>query len=146
MVLRALSTIGLSFITSTAFSPARSEVLIAQSKVNPRIPLAQDIQKVAFQFASNPEDYSLVEKTNQLSWKMIRMSEGLSSCSIPAYYLPQKMEGLNTSYVMMMNTLKQMGNVPESVKDQTRASYEGMLNGQKKSVAIVLDEVMKYCN
>ena len=55
------------------------------------------------------------------------------------------MESLNTSYVMMMNSLSSMGNVPESVKDQTRSSFEGTLNGLKKWVAKVLDQVMKYC-
>ena len=124
---------------------AYSQNLIAQAKVSPRIPLAKEIQSVAYEFANNPEDYSLVEKTEALTWKMILMSEGLSSCAMPSYSLPQNMESLNTSYVMLMNSLSSMGNVPESVKDQTRSSFEGTLNGQKKWVAKVLDQVMKYC-
>jgi hypothetical protein len=124
---------------------AHSQSLIAQAKVNPRVPLAAEIQKVAFEFANNPEDYSLVEKTEELTWKMIRMSEGLSSCAMPSYSLPQSMQSLNTSYVMMVTSLNQLGNVPESIRDQTRAQYESSLNGQKKWVAKVLDQVMKYC-
>jgi len=145
MVVRLAFTIGFAAFATTLTIPVKSETLLAQAKINPRIPLAQEIQKVAFQFANNPEDYSLVEKTEELTWKMIRMSEGLSSCAMPSYDLPQRMESLNTSYIMMTNSLSAMGNVSESIKDQTRASFESTLNGQKKWVAKVLDQVMKYC-
>ena len=145
MVNRLMCSMGIALLTVSLSSPARSQNLVAQAKVSPRIPLAKEIQKVAFEFANNPEDYSLVEKTRLLTWKMIFMSEGLSSCALPSYSLPQTMESLNTSYVMMQNSLNQMGNMPESVKDQTRASFEGTLNGQKKWVARTLEEVMTYC-
>ena len=121
MVNRLLCSMGIALLAVSLSSPARSQNLIAQVKVGPRIPLAKEIQKVAFEFANNPEDYSLVEKTSLLTWKMIFMSEGLSSCALPSYSLHQTMESLNTSYVMMQNSLNQMGNMPESVKDQTRA-------------------------
>mgnify|MGYP006280171307 FL=1 len=139
----SIGAFGFASLLMTA--SAHSEILIAQAKSNPRVQLANEIQKVAFEFANNPDNYSLVEKTEALTWKMIRMSEGLSSCAMPSYSLPQRMESLNTSYVMMTNSLNAMGNVPESIKDQTRAQFESTLNGQKKWVAKVLDEVMKYC-
>jgi len=145
MVNRLLCSLGITLLAVSISSPARSQNLIAQAKVSPRITLAKEIQKVAFEFANNPGDYSLVEKTSRLTWKMIFMSEGLSSCAMPSYSLPQNMETLNTSYVMMIDSLNQMSNVPESVKDQTRASFEGNLNVQKKWVARTLEQVMTYC-
>lgn len=145
MLTRASWVLALACFSASVLSPARSETLIAQAKGSQRAPLANEIQKVAFEFANNPEDYSLVEKTEALSWKMIRMSEGLSSCALPAYSLPQHMESLNASYVMMMNSLNQMGNISESIKDQTRSSYEANLNGYKKKIAKILDQVMKNC-
>lgn len=142
---KSLSGFAVGCIGVMMSHPAYSQSLIAQAKPSPRIALAKEIQSVAFEFANNAEDYSLVEKTELLTWKMILMSEGLSSCAMPSYSLPQSMESLNTSYVMMINSLNSMGNVPESIKDQTRSAYEGTLNGQKKRVAKVLDQVMKYC-
>jgi len=135
-----LGSIGLMMSSS-----AYSQSLIAQAKVNPRIPLAKEIQSVAYAFANTPDDYSLVEKTKALTWKMILMSESLASCAIPSYGLPGSMESLNTSYVMMLNNMSALGNASESVKDQNRKYYEQSLNAQKKIVANVLDEVMKYC-
>jgi len=45
----------------------------------------------------------------------------------------------------MLNNMSALGNASESVKDQNRKYYEQSLNAQKKIVANVLDEVMKYC-
>lgn len=141
------SSICIAAIASNFLLPARSETftLIAQAKVSPRISLAQEIQKVAYQFANTPDDYSLVSKTEELTWKMILMSEGLSSCAIPAYSLPFRMENINTSYVMMINNLNALGNVSESLRDQNRASFESNINGSKKAAGKVLEQVLKYC-
>ena len=136
---------GVAVLAAAGHSSVSAQTLVAQAKVNPRVPLAKEIQAVSFEFANNPGDYSLVEKVEKLSWKMIRMSEGLSSCSLPAYDLPSRLESLNTQYVISMNSLQSMGNVPESAKDQVRNQMEQSLNGSKASIAKVLDNVMKYC-
>jgi len=136
---------GVAVLAAAGHSSVSAQTLVAQAKVNPRVPLAKEIQAVSFEFANNPGDYSLVEKVEKLSWKMIRMSEGLSSCSLPSYDLPSRLESLNTQYVMSMNSLQTMANMPESAKDQVRNQMEQSLNGSKASIAKVLDNVMKYC-
>ena len=145
MLFRPIPFMGIAFFASSCFAAANAQTLISQANNSPRIRLANEIQTVAFEFGKNPGDYSLVEKTEDLSWKMIRMSEGLSSCALPIYDLPWRLESLNTQYVMSMNSLQQMGNVPESAKDQIRVQMEQSLNGSKANIAKVLKNVMKYC-
>ena len=97
-------------------------------------------------YAGDPSNYSLVQAVEEDAWKMIRMSEGLSSCSLPTYDLVQRMEGFNATYVQMSSLLNSLpANTPDQIKQQSVAPVEVILNGQKAAIGKVLENVMKYC-
>ena len=127
-------------------SPALTQGAAAQASPTERSKLAAEMQVIAYEFASNPEDYSLIEKVEELSWKVILKSESQASCALPAYNLPQAMKNLNIQYVSVMRSLDAMGNVPAAVKQQSMKMMEGPINGQKKNVGMILEDVVKYCN
>jgi hypothetical protein len=143
LVLLAPAALSVALCTSV-----RSENLVAQAgaTLTPRAALAKQIQTIAFEFASNLENYSLVEKVEGLSWKLILMSEGLSSCALPAYDLPDRMESLNTQYFYSKQSLESLpANTPGSIRDESKSMMESSLDGTKKEVAKVLGNLIKYC-
>ena len=108
--------------------------------------LAAKIKATAYLYAGDPSNYSLVQSVEEDAWKMIRMSEGLSSCSLPTYDLVQRMEGFNATYVQMSSLLNSLpANIPDQIKQQSDAPVEEILNGQKAAIGKVLENVMKYC-
>ena len=131
--------------TLSVCAPAVAESVVAQASASERSKLASEMQSIAYEFAANPEDYSLISKVEELSWKVILKSEAQASCALPAYNLPQSMKNLNNQYVTVMNSLNAMGNVPAAVKQQSMKMMEGPINAQKKNVGMVLEDVMKYC-
>jgi len=144
-----MRTIPSAFVSLIAvmgmFVPALAQGQASKATSSQRSQLASEMKTIAFEFAANPEDFALVTKVEELSWKMILMSEGISSCVLPAYDLPQQMTALNSTYAMMVNSMNSMGNMPESVKKQSMAAFEGPINGQKRKVGMVLENVIKYC-
>jgi hypothetical protein len=127
--------------------PASAEMLVAQAKKpSPREVLAAQIKDSAYQFAANPSDYSLATKTEELNWQMIKISEGLSSCAIPAYDLSQRMEGFNATFIQMQNLINSFPpNTPKQVISMSTSQVEATLNGQKAAINKVLENVVKYC-
>ena len=121
--------------------------LQAQSvKLTKREILAEKIKVTAYSYAGDPSNYSLVQAVEKDAWKMILMSEGLSSCSLPTYDLVQRMEGFNATYVQMSSLLNSFpANTPDQIKQQSVAQVEGSLNGQKAAIGKVLENVLKYC-
>ena len=114
-------------------------------KPTPREILAVKIKTSAYAYASNPADYGLVQAVEKEAWKMIRMSEGLSSCSLPTYDLVQRLESYNATYIQMRSTMDAYpANVPDQIKQQAFAQTEGILNGQKAAIAKVLDNFLEY--
>ena len=108
--------------------------------------LAAKIKATAYLYAGDPSNYSLVQAVEEDVWKMIRMSEGLSSCSLPTYDLVQRMEGFNATYVQMSSLLNSLpANTPDQIKQQSVAPVEAILNGQKAAIGKVLENVLKYC-
>ena len=108
--------------------------------------LAEKIKTTAYSYAGDPSNYSLVQAVEEDVWKMIRMSEGLSSCSLPTYDLVQRMEGFNATYVQMSSLLNSLpANTPDQIKQQSVAQVEPILNGQKAAIGKVLENVLKYC-
>ena len=108
--------------------------------------LAEKIKATAYSYAGDPSNYSLVQAVEKDAWKMILMSEGLSSCSLPTYDLVQRMEGFNATYVQMSSLLNSFpANTPDQIKQQSVAQVEGSLNGQKAAIGKVLENVLKYC-
>ena len=95
---------------------------------------------------SDPANYNLVQNVEKEAWKMIRMSEGLSSCALPTYDLVQRLESFNATYIQMKNIMDAYpANVPDQIKQQAVSQTEATLNGQKAAIAKVLDNVLKYC-
>jgi hypothetical protein len=121
--------------------------LRAQSiKPTQREILAEKIKTTAYSYASDPSDYSLVQAVEKDAWKMIQMSEGFSSCSLPTYDLVQRMEGFNATYIQMKSMLDALpSNIPDQIRQQSVAQTESALNGQKASIGKVLQNVLKYC-
>ena len=108
--------------------------------------LAAKIKATAYLYAGDPSNYSLVQAVEEDAWKMIRMSEGLSSCSLPTYDLVQRMEGFNATYVQMSSLLNSLpANTPDQIRQQSVAPVEAILNGQKAAIGKVLENVLKYC-
>jgi len=108
--------------------------------------LAEKIKTTAYSYASDPSNYSLVQAVEKDAWKMIQMSEGFSSCSLPTYYLVQKMEGFNATYIQMKSLMDALpSNIPDQIRQQSVAQTESALNGQKASIGKVLQNVLKYC-
>jgi len=130
-----------------AIFPVSADTLLAQAKKpTPREVLASQIKESAYKFAENPSDYALVTNTEQLNWKMIKISEGLSSCAIPAYDLGVRMEAFNATFVMMQNLMNSFpANTPKSIVAQSTASVESTLNGQKAAINKVLESVVANC-
>ena len=131
-----------------ALPPLKADTLVAQAKKpTPREILAGQIKNSAYKFAENPSDYSLVTNTEQLNWKMIKMSEGLSSCALPAYDLGVRIEAFNATFVMMQNLINSFpSNTPKSIVAQSTASVESTLNGQKAAINKVLEAVIANCH
>ena len=121
--------------------------LKAQSvKPSQREILAEEIKAKAYSYAGDPSNYSLVQAVEEDAWKMIGLSEGLSSCSLPTYDLVQRMEGFNATYLQMSGLLNSLpANTPAQIKQQSVAQIEGSLNGQKAAIGKVLENVLKYC-
>lgn len=119
----------------------------AQSvKPTQREMLAEKIKSTAYSYAGDPSNYGLVQAVEEDAWKMIRLSEGLSSCSLPTYDLVQRMEGFNATYLQMSSLLNSLPpNTPDQIKQQSVAQVEGSLNGQKAAIGKVLENVLKYC-
>ena len=108
--------------------------------------MAEKIKTTAYSYASDPSNYSLVQAVEKDAWKMIQMSEGFSSCSLPTYYLVQKMEGFNATYIQMKSLMDALpSNIPDQIRQQSVAQTESALNGQKASIGKVLQNVLKYC-
>ena len=121
--------------------------LRAQSiKPTQREILAGKIKTTAYSYASDPSNYSLVQAVEKDAWKMIQMSEGFSSCSLPTYDLVQRMEAFNATYIQMKSMLDALpSNIPDQIRQQSVAQTESALNGQKASIGKVLQNVLKYC-
>ena len=116
------------------------------AKPTPREILAGKIKTSAYTYASDPANYNLVQDVEKEAWKMIRMSEGLSSCALPTYDLVQRLESFNATYIQMKNIIDAYpANVPDQIKQQAVSQTEAALNGQKAAIAKVLDNVLKYC-
>ena len=107
--------------------------------------LAEAIKVEAYKFADNPSDYALVLPVEKLVWKMIKGSEGISSCSIPSYDLTRSMEILNATFLKMSAQMKQYQGMPGKYKEQAMAQAESEINGQKAVLGKVLNNVIKYC-
>ena len=139
----------LSFIAAAATASCLALAVPAgaqSAKPTQREILAGKIKTSAYSYANNPADYSLVQSVEKEAWKMIRMSEGFSSCALPTYDLVQRLESFNATYVRMKSMMDAYpANVPDQIKQQAFAQTEAVLNGQKASIAKVLDNVLKYC-
>jgi len=131
-----------------AIPPLKADIVVAQAKKpTPREILAGQIKDAAYKFAESPSDYALVTNSEQLNWKMIKMSEGLSSCALPAYDLGVRMEAFNATFVMMQNLINSFpANSPKSIVAQSTASVESTLNGQKAAINKVLEAVIANCH
>ena len=106
--------------------------------------LAEAIKVEAYKFADNPSDYGLVLPVENLVWKMIEGSEGISSCTIPSYDLTRSMEILNATFLKMSAQMQQYQGMPGKYKEQAMAQAESEINGQKAVLAKVLNNVIKY--
>jgi len=142
----SLQRTGSLFAAAVAASCLAIPVGAQNAKPTQREVLAGKIKTSAYSYANNPADYSLVQAVEKEAWKMIRMSEGLSSCALPTYDLVQRLESFNATYVQMKSMMDAYpANVPDQIKQQAFAQTEGVLNGQKAAIAKVLDNVLKYC-
>jgi len=139
---RRVSFIVAAVAVSCLAAPAGAQ----NAKPTQREVLAGKIKASAFSYANNPADYSLVQAVENEAWKMIRMSEGFSSCALPTYDLVQRLESFNATYVQMKSMMDAYpANVPDQIKQQAFSQTEEVLNGQKASIAKVLNNVLKYC-
>ena len=91
------------FLFSLSFSLLSFSSEASQKNLNSkeRKQLAEAIKVEAYKFADNPSDYGLVLPVENLVWKMIEGSEGISSCTIPSYDLTRSMEILNATFLKM---------------------------------------------
>ena len=135
------------FLFSLSFSLLGFSAEASQKNLNSkeRKQLAEAIKVEAYKFADNPADYGLVLPVENLVWKMIEGSEGISSCSIPSYDLTRSMEILNATFLKMSAQMKQYQGMPGKYKEQARAQAESEINGQKAVLGKVLNNVIKYC-
>lgn len=128
----------LSIITDSAHAQA--------TKPSQREILAKQIKQKSYEFANDPSNYKLVQEVEAEVWKMIRISEGLSSCAVPSYDLAQRLEGFNATYIQMKSLLDSLpGNIPAQIKQQSVGPLEAGLNGQKAAIAKVLQNVEANC-
>ena len=131
-----------AIIALTVVAPVNSQT----SQPSPREILAEKIKTQSYNYANDPANYSLVQAVEKDAWKMIEMSEGLSSCSLPTYHLIVAMEGFNATYIQMSSLLNSFpANTPDQIKQHSVAQVEGSLNGQKAAIGKVLESVLKYC-
>ena len=135
------------FLFSLNFSLLGFSAEASQKNLNSkeRKQLAEAIKVEAYKFADNPADYGLVLPVENLVWKMIEGSEGISSCSIPSYDLTRSMEILNATFLKMSAQMKQYQGMPGKYKEQAMAQAESEINGQKAVLGKVLNNVIKYC-
>ena len=135
------------FLFSLSFSLLGFSAEASQKNLNSkeRKQLAEAIKVEAYKFADNPADYRLVLPVENLVWKMIEGSEGISSCSIPSYDLTRSMEILNATFLKMSAQMKQYQGMPGKYKEQAMAQAESEINGQKAVLGKVLNNVIKYC-
>ena len=135
------------FLFSLSFSLLGFSAEASQKNLNSkeRKQLAEAIKVEAYKFADNPSDYELVLSVENLVWKMIEGSEGISSCSIPSYDLTRSMEILNATFLKMSAQMKQYQGMPGKYKEQAMAQAESEINGQKAVLGKVLNNVIKYC-
>ena len=135
------------FLFSLSFSLLGFSSEASQKNLNSkeRKQLAEAIKVEAYKFADNPADYRLVLPVENLVWKMIEGSEGISSCSIPSYDLTRSMEILNATFLKMSAQMKQYQGMPGKYKEQAMAQAESEINGQKAVLGKVLNNVIKYC-
>ena len=135
------------FLFSLSFSLLGITAEASQKNLNSkeRKQLAEAIKVEAYKFADNPSDYGLVLSVENLVWKMIEGSEGISSCSIPSYDLTRSMEILNATFLKMSAQMKQYQGMPGKYKEQAMAQAESEINGQKALLGKVLNNVIKYC-
>lgn len=142
-----LSASALALAATLLGSAVFSESVAAQvKKPSQREVLAKQIRDKSYEFAGDPSNYKIVQDVEVDAWKMIRISEGLSSCSIPSYDLVQRLEGFNATYIQMKSLLDSFpANTPAQIKQQSVASVESSLNGQKAAIAKVLQSVEANC-
>jgi len=135
------------FLFGLSFSLLGFSVEASQKNLNSteRKQLAEAIKVEAYKFADNPSDYGLVLAVENLVWKMIEGSEGISSCTIPSYDLTRSMEILNATFLKMSAQMQQYQGMPGKYKEQAMAMAESEINGQKAVLGKVLNNVLKYC-
>ena len=135
------------FLFSLSFSLLGFSAEASQKNLSSteRKQLAEAIKVEAYKFADNPSDYGLVLPVENLVWKMIEGSEGISSCAIPSYDLTRSMEILNATFLKMSAQMQQYQGMPGKYKEQAMAMAESEINGQKAVLGKVLNNVLKYC-
>ena len=135
------------FLFGLSFSLLGFSAEASQKNLNSkeRKQLAEAIKVEAYKFADNPSDYGLVLAVENLVWKMIEGSEGISSCTIPSYDLTRSMEILNATFLKMSAQLQQYQGMPGKYKEQAMAQADSEINGQKAVLGKVLNNVLKYC-
>ena len=135
------------FLFGLSFSLLGFSVEASQKNLNSteRKQLAEAIKVEAYKFADNPSDYGLVLPVENLVWKMIEGSEGISSCTIPSYDLTRSMEILNATFLKMSAQMQQYQGMPGKYKEQAMAMVDSEINGQKAVLGKVLNNVLKYC-
>ena len=135
------------FLFSLSFSLLGFSAEASQKNLNSkeRKQLAEAIKVEAYKFADNPSDYGLVLAVENLVWKMIEGSEGISSCTIPSYDLTRSMEILNATFLKMSAQMQQYQGMPGKYKEEAMAMVESEINGQKAVLGKVLNNVLKYC-
>ena len=135
------------FLFSLSFSLLGFSAEASQKNLNSkeRKQLAEAIKVEAYKFADNPSDYGLVLPVENLVWKMIEGSEGISSCTIPSYDLTRSMEILNATFIKMSAQMQQYQGMPGKYKEEAMAMVESEINGQKAVLGKVLNNVLKYC-
>ena len=135
------------FLFSLSFSLLGFSAEASQKNLNSkeRKQLAEAIKVEAYKFADNPSDYGLVLPVENLVWKMIEGSEGISSCTIPSYDLTRSMEILNATFIKMSAQMQQYQGMPGKYKEQAMAMVKSEINGQKAVLGKVLNNVLKYC-
>jgi len=135
------------FLFSLSFSLLGFSAEASQKNLSSteRKQLAEAIKVEAYKFADNPSDYGLVLPVENLVWKMIEGSEGISSCAIPSYDLTRSMEILNATFLKMSAQMQQYQGMPGKYKKQAMAMAESEINGQKAVLGKVLNNVLKYC-
>ena len=135
------------FLFGLSFSLLGFSAEASQKNLNSkeRKQLAEEIKVEAYKFADNPSDYGLVLSVENLVWKMIEGSEGISSCTIPSYDLTRSMEILNATFLKMSAQMQQYQGMPGKYKEQAMAMAESEINGQKAVLGKVLNNVLKYC-